>query len=59
MCAQTGQEVLSLLRELNGDGTTVIVITHDPAVAEAMDRQVTIRDGLIVSDVVRTLQVAP
>ncbi len=55
---QTGQEVLSLLRELNGDGTTVIVITHDPAVAKAMDRQVTIRDGLIVSDVARTLEVA-
>jgi len=49
---QSGDGVLQLLRELNTDGTTVIVITHDPAVAEAMDRQVTIRDGLIVSDVV-------
>jgi putative ABC transport system ATP-binding protein len=56
--SQTGQEVLSLLRELNIDGTTVIVITHDPAVAEAMDRQVTIRDGLIVSDVSRALEVS-
>ena len=43
--------MLELLRDLNGDGTTVIVITHDHDVAEAMDRQVVIRDGLIVSDV--------
>jgi putative ABC transport system ATP-binding protein len=48
--SQTGQEVLNLLRDLNHDGTTVIVITHDPAVAARMDRQVIIRDGLIVSD---------
>jgi putative ABC transport system ATP-binding protein len=54
--SQTGQEVLGLLRELNGDGTTVIIITHDPAVAAAMDRQITIRDGLIVSDVSHVLQ---
>jgi putative ABC transport system ATP-binding protein len=47
----SGGDVLQLLRELNADGTTVVVITHDPAVAEAMDRQVVIRDGLVVSDV--------
>jgi len=54
--SQTGHEVLGLLRELNSDGTTVIIITHDPAVAAAMDRQITIRDGLIVSDVARVMQ---
>ena len=48
---ESGAGVLELLRDLNGDGTTVIVITHDHDVAEAMDRQVVIRDGLIVSDV--------
>ena len=48
---ESGAGVLQLLRELNGDGTTVIVITHDPDVAQAMDRQVVIRDGVIVSDV--------
>jgi putative ABC transport system ATP-binding protein len=47
---QSGSDVLALLRELNTDGTTVIVITHDSQVAAAMDRQVVIRDGLIVSD---------
>ncbi len=45
-----GDAVLELLGELNADGTTVVVITHDPAVAEAMDRQVVIRDGLVVAD---------
>jgi putative ABC transport system ATP-binding protein len=54
--SQTGQEVLALLRELNEDGTTVMVITHDTAVADAMDRQITIRDGLIVSDIARVLE---
>jgi len=54
--SQTGHEVLGLLRELNSDGTTVIIITHDPAVAASMDRQITIRDGLIVSDVARVMQ---
>jgi putative ABC transport system ATP-binding protein len=48
--SQSGEGVLELLRELNHDGTTVIVITHDHAVADAMDRQVVIHDGLIVSD---------
>jgi putative ABC transport system ATP-binding protein len=54
--SQTGKEVLALLRELNEDGTTVIVITHDTAVADAMDRQITIRDGLIVSDIAHVLE---
>jgi ABC-type lipoprotein export system ATPase subunit len=34
----------------------VIVITHDTAVADAMDRQITIRDGLIVSDIAHVLE---
>lgn len=56
--SQSGEGVLDLLRELNSDGTTVIVITHDPAVAEAMDRQVVIHDGRIVSDTSRVGSVA-
>jgi putative ABC transport system ATP-binding protein len=46
----TGREIISLLAELADDNTTVIVITHDLAVAAAMDRQVRLCDGVIVDD---------
>lgn len=41
----TGQQVLGLFRELHAQGTTVALITHDPAVAAASARPVEIRDG--------------
>jgi putative ABC transport system ATP-binding protein len=46
----TGESILDLLAELNADGATVIVITHDPAVATRMARQIHILDGRIVAD---------
>jgi putative ABC transport system ATP-binding protein len=42
----TGEEILALFEELNGQGITVIVITHDPDVAARASRTVWIRDGL-------------
>jgi putative ABC transport system ATP-binding protein len=47
----SGDEVLGLLHELNEvDGTTIVVITHEHAVADAMRRQIEIRDGLVTHD---------
>jgi putative ABC transport system ATP-binding protein len=46
----TGDGVIALLHELNADGVTIIVITHDARIAAAMHRQVEIRDGLVVND---------
>jgi putative ABC transport system ATP-binding protein len=46
----TGASILELLRELHADGTTIVVITHDPDVAAATHRRVEIRDGSITSD---------
>jgi putative ABC transport system ATP-binding protein len=46
----TGASILELLRELHGEGTTIVVITHDHDVAAAMDRHIEIRDGRIVHD---------
>jgi putative ABC transport system ATP-binding protein len=49
----TGRDIMELFRGLNGEGTTVVVITHDPDVARYADRIVRITDGRLVSDEVR------
>jgi putative ABC transport system ATP-binding protein len=51
--SRSGEEILVLLQELNDEGTTILVITHDHDVAAAMTRQVVMRDGLIERDSAR------
>ena len=46
----SGQGIVGLFRELHGSGQTIIMITHDQAVARLASRIVQIRDGQIVSD---------
>ncbi|MEU7524990.1 ABC transporter ATP-binding protein [Saccharothrix sp. NPDC042600] len=46
--SRNGSGVLDLLRGLNRDGTTVVIITHDRDVAAAAPRRVEVRDGVIV-----------
>ena len=46
----SGAGVVELLRQLHATGTTVLVITHDVAVAASLPRQVEMRDGLVVAD---------
>jgi putative ABC transport system ATP-binding protein len=46
----SGAVVLDLLRQLNRDGTTIVVITHDTGVARQLPRQVRILDGAVVAD---------
>jgi len=46
----SGTGVVDLLRQLHAAGTTVLVITHDTAMARAFPRQVEMRDGLVVAD---------
>jgi len=44
-----GAELVELVRELNGGGTTLVVITHNTEVAAAAGRRVELRDGCVVS----------
>jgi putative ABC transport system ATP-binding protein len=48
--SHTGEQILELLQQLNKQGTTIIVITHDHDLANRLQRQVHVRDGRIVSD---------
>jgi putative ABC transport system ATP-binding protein len=45
-----GQEVIELLRRLHASGQTILLVTHDSAVADAADRVVRMLDGRIVPD---------
>ena len=46
----TGAQIVKLFDRLNGDGTAVVVVTHDPAVAARARRTIHMRDGAIVDD---------
>jgi putative ABC transport system ATP-binding protein len=48
--SQAGQEILALLRELNAEGTTILVITHNHEIAGSLPRRIEMRDGRIVRD---------
>ncbi len=51
--SKTGREVLDFLKQLNSEGTTVVLITHDNSIAAEMKRVIRIQDGKIISDEVR------
>ncbi len=51
--SKTGKHVLEILHQLNDEGTTIILITHDNDIAATAKRIVRISDGLIVSDTTR------
>ena len=48
--ARTGAEMIALFEQLNRDGTTIIVVTHDEELAAAATRVIHMRDGRIVAD---------
>ncbi|HUP32636.1 MAG TPA: ABC transporter ATP-binding protein [Gaiellaceae bacterium] len=48
--SHSGAEILALLRELNDEGTTILLITHDREIAASLPRQIELRDGMVVRD---------
>jgi putative ABC transport system ATP-binding protein len=46
----TGEEIMHIFVELNGRGQTIVLITHEPHIAEYAGRQVHLHDGLIAKD---------
>lgn len=48
--SENSQEIMNLFKHLNQQGTTIIMVTHDPRVAAQCERVVKIIDGRIVSD---------
>ncbi|HEX4402269.1 MAG TPA: ABC transporter ATP-binding protein [Galbitalea sp.] len=47
---ETGASIVALLEDLNADGATIAVITHDQSIAGSFPRQIEMRDGQVVSD---------
>ncbi|GHS99554.1 macrolide ABC transporter ATP-binding protein [Planctomycetales bacterium] len=48
--SQTGVEILAMFKQLNDAGRTIIMVTHDPKIADFCRRRIHIADGKIVSD---------
>ena len=48
--SKSGHEILGLFKELNRQGVTIVIVTHDPKVAASADRTIEMLDGRILSD---------
>jgi len=54
--SKTSRAVMDLFWEINGTGTTVVIVTHDPRVGASSKRCIKIFDGMIQDDVIQTPQ---
>ncbi|CYV04283.1 ABC transporter ATP-binding protein [Streptococcus suis] len=47
---KTGEQIMELLTELNNEGKTIIMVTHEPEIAAYAKRKIVLRDGVITED---------
>lgn len=50
---KTGEQIMQLLTELNNEGKTIIMVTHEPEIAAYAKRKIVLRDGIITEDSIR------
>jgi len=48
--SKTGQEIMDILYQLNREGKTIIMVTHDRELAETGTRKITMKDGVVIDD---------
>ncbi len=48
----TAMDIITILKNLNSEGRTVVIVTHDHSIAQKCDRIVEIRDGIIIKEYV-------
>ncbi|NRT71381.1 ABC transporter ATP-binding protein [Clostridium beijerinckii] len=48
--SKTSQEIMNIMKELNGQGITIIIVTHDKSISSACNRVIEIKDGKIIKD---------
>lgn len=56
--SRTSEEIMQVFTDLNREGITIVVVTHEPEIALWADRRITFRDGHIVDDIRQTPYVA-
>jgi putative ABC transport system ATP-binding protein len=48
--SKSGRDIMAMFKELNAEGRTIILVTHEPEIADEAKREIFVRDGLIVKD---------
>lgn len=54
---KTGEQIMRLLTELNKEGKTIIMVTHEPEIADFATRKIVIRDGEITADTTESVRI--
>jgi len=47
---RTGEEIMAVMQALNRDGVTIVMVTHEPIIAQHATREVRLQDGYVISD---------